>query len=187
MTTNLSKIEKGKLLDSLIGITTPGFNQTTSLNSDIKDTKLLSLLQINEKENARKIKLATGWERGADGKWRYEVPDFEVDPKGLARKDRLWANLPWGKDFDNLNGDCSTGRNFRKRNWRDTTSCRNVPEAMRSSYRSEEVRYLDDYVKDPRLFEAYPELRQMRVELYKDGSSRTGATFYEAQNLMPRQ
>lgn len=24
----------------------------------------------------------------------------------------------------------------------------------------------------------------MRVELYKDGSSRTGATFYEAQNLI---
>ena len=76
----LSKIEKGKLLDSLIGITTPGFNQTTSLNSDIKDTKLLSILQVNGRENARKIKLATGWERGVDGKWRYETPDFEYAP-----------------------------------------------------------------------------------------------------------
>ena len=25
------------------------------------------------------IKIATGWERGADGKWRYEIPDFTVD------------------------------------------------------------------------------------------------------------
>ena len=24
---------------------------------------------------ADKIKLATGWERGADKKWRYEIPD----------------------------------------------------------------------------------------------------------------
>ena len=180
----LSKIEKGKLLDSLIGITTPGFNQTTSLNSDIKDTKLLSLLQINEKENARKIKLATGWERGADGKWRYEVPDFEVDPKGLARKDRLWANLPWGKDFDNLNGRLLDGEELSEEELARYDELSERTEAMRSSYRSEEVRYLDDYVKDPRLFEAYPELRQMRVELYKDGSSRTGATFYEAQNLI---
>ena len=180
----LSKIEKGKLLDSLIGITTPGFNQTTSLNSDIKDTKLLSLLQINEKENARKIKLATGWERGADGKWRYEVPDFEVDPKGLARKDRLWANLPWGKDFDNLNGRLLDGEELSEEELARYDELSERAEAMRSSYRSEEVRYLDDYVKDPRLFEAYPELRQMRVELYKDGSSRTGATFYEAQNLI---
>ena len=180
----LTKIEKGKLLDSLIGITTPGFNQTTSLNSDIKDTKLLSLLQINEKENARKIKLATGWERGADGKWRYEVPDFEVDPKGLARKDRLWANLPWGKDFDNLNGRLLDGEELSEEELARYDELSERAEAMRSSYRSEEVRYLDDYVKDPRLFEAYPELRQMRVELYKDGSSRTGATFYEAQNLI---
>ncbi|MDR1459082.1 MAG: hypothetical protein LBI60_02585, partial [Bacteroidales bacterium] len=27
------------------------------------------------KEERQRIKLATGWERGADGKWRYEVPD----------------------------------------------------------------------------------------------------------------
>lgn len=42
----LTKIEKGKLLDSLFG-TTPGFNQETSLASEYKDTKLISLLQAN--------------------------------------------------------------------------------------------------------------------------------------------
>ena len=29
-------------------------------------------------KDARVIKLATGWERGADGKWRYEVPDGRI-------------------------------------------------------------------------------------------------------------
>jgi hypothetical protein len=29
------------------------------------------------KKDAKTIKLATGWERGADGKWRYEIPDAE--------------------------------------------------------------------------------------------------------------
>ncbi|MBU3813567.1 MAG: hypothetical protein H9791_03540 [Candidatus Bacteroides intestinipullorum] len=47
----LTRIEKGKLLDSLSGITTPGFNQKTSLISDIKDTKLFSILQTNDEEN----------------------------------------------------------------------------------------------------------------------------------------
>lgn len=42
----LTKIEKGNLLDSLIG-TTPGFNQKDTLNSVVKDTKLLSILQTN--------------------------------------------------------------------------------------------------------------------------------------------
>ena len=46
----LTQIEKGKLLDSLSGITTPGFNQETFPISEVKDTKLLSLLQTEEEE-----------------------------------------------------------------------------------------------------------------------------------------
>ena len=49
----LTHIEKGKLLDSLIGITNPGFNQGTSLISAVKDTKLISILQENGREKAK--------------------------------------------------------------------------------------------------------------------------------------
>lgn len=31
-----------------------------------------------EKKDAKAIKIATGWERGADGKWRYEMPDAMI-------------------------------------------------------------------------------------------------------------
>ena len=31
------------------------------------------------KKDAKAIKMATGWERGADGMWRYEIPDVLVD------------------------------------------------------------------------------------------------------------
>lgn len=31
-----------------------------------------------EKKDANAIKMATGWERGADGKWRYEMPDAKI-------------------------------------------------------------------------------------------------------------
>lgn len=33
-----------------------------------------------ENEAALKIKMATGWERGADGKWRYETSDIQMKP-----------------------------------------------------------------------------------------------------------
>ena len=52
------------------------------------------------KKDAKAIKMATGWERGADGKWRYEIPDskindmLDVDGKGTmvkrSEEDMLW-------------------------------------------------------------------------------------------------
>ncbi|MCF2589987.1 hypothetical protein JQM97_03315 [Prevotella hominis] len=42
------------------------------------------------KKKAKAIKAATGWERGADGKWRYEMPDVVLrDPKGWVNKKTL--------------------------------------------------------------------------------------------------
>jgi ribosomal protein S18 acetylase RimI-like enzyme len=34
-------------------------------------------------ENAQKIRLATGWERGADGMWKLEIPDGQLNPIDL--------------------------------------------------------------------------------------------------------
>lgn len=50
-------------------------------------------------KDAKTIKLATGWERGADGKWRYEISDANIKDtvdlgKGISKKrfeeDMLW-------------------------------------------------------------------------------------------------
>lgn len=69
-------------------------------------TRLDNLAIAREMESsgkeAKAIKMATGWERGADKKWRYEVEDFDVDVEGLARKNRLYDNLPWGKEYEAL-------------------------------------------------------------------------------------
>ena len=44
----------------------------------------MNIIQTNSKENAKKIKLATSWERGADGKWSYEVTEIELlDGSGI--------------------------------------------------------------------------------------------------------
>ena len=59
------------------------------------------------KKNAKAIKMATGWERGADGKWRYEIADsklndmMDVDGKGKMVKrheeDMLWTSGKLGE------------------------------------------------------------------------------------------
>lgn len=50
-------------------------------------------------KDAKTIKLATGWERGADGKWRYEISDANIKDtidlgKGISKK-RLEEDMLW--------------------------------------------------------------------------------------------
>lgn len=84
----LTEIEKGNLIEVAQSFK-PTEDAPNPSYAENKDSILLSILQTNAKENARKIKMATGWERGADGKWRYEVDDFDVDVEGLARRNSL--------------------------------------------------------------------------------------------------
>lgn len=151
-------------------------------------TRLDNLAVAREMEDSGKdanaIKLATGWERGADGKWRYEVEDFEIDLKGIARKNRLWSNLPWGKEYDMLSDKLLDGVELTEEEFFRFDELSEKADDLRKSYEENDVRYLDDYVKDAKLFEAYPELKQMRVELYDAPASNTGATYYESQNLI---
>ncbi|MBQ2423746.1 MAG: hypothetical protein II262_03000, partial [Alistipes sp.] len=78
----LTQIEKEHLLDLSAVSSTESANKVPI--SDIKDKRLLNIIQTNSKENANKIKLATGWERGADGKWRYKVTEIELlDGSGI--------------------------------------------------------------------------------------------------------
>lgn len=59
---------------------------------------------------ALKIKMATGWERGADGKWRYEVEDVDIKPLGqwleskkkLKLRDIVSADNPVMKAYPDL-------------------------------------------------------------------------------------
>ena len=179
----LTNIEKGKLLSIAPTIQKAGIDGNSPL-SDVKDKRLLSILQTNEKENARKIKQATGWERGADGKWRYEVEDFEIDPKGLARKNRLWSNLSWGKEYDALSDKLFDGVELTEEEAARFDELSEKAEELRAIYEANDVHYLDDYVKDENLFKTYPELKQIRVEIYNAPTSNTGATYYGSQNLI---
>lgn len=179
----LTEIEKGNLIEIANGFI-PTEDAPVPSYTVGEDTRLISLLQTNDQENARKIKLATGWERGADGKWRYEVEDFDVDMEGLARKNSLYANLSWSKEYDTLIDKLLDGVKLSKEELSRFDELSEKEAEMRKVYEDSDIRYLDDYVKDKKLFESYPELKHVRVEMYNDPSSNTGATWYDSQNLI---
>lgn len=78
------------------------------------------------KKDAKTIKLATGWERGADGKWRYEMPDAKI------------------KDMKDIGGGNIVKRFDDDMLWNDGK--------------------LTDVIDAPGLFEAYPQLKDVRID-----------------------
>lgn len=179
----LTEIEKGNLIDNLNGMAkSVAENQNASLSVG-KDTKLLSILQINEQENAKKIKLATGWERGADGKWRYEILDGKFDRNGELHPERRRLSEEEHKFLeDNFEetmqafkkGSLAYGKEITE----DTDMAdiyesggmeRKKAERIRSLEDKEErlikePKRLDDYLDSEELFTAYPELRDIEID-----------------------
>ena len=74
------------------------------------DQQIAEGMEMMDKD-AKTIKLATGWERGADGQWRYEMPDFRLKTRKAASfaegetktlADILNANDPIFKEYPQL-------------------------------------------------------------------------------------
>lgn len=177
----LTEIEKGNLIEIANGFIPTGDAPVPSYTKS-KDTRLISLLQTNDQENARKIKLATGWERGADGKWKYETPDFEYHPNGDARQNDKYKESDWYKELYDLeerlfNGETLTDGETKRF---DELSAR--VNAIRDNDRNTERIYLDDYVEDNELFKAYPELKQTKIDFVDLPNEEYSAKYNEEEN-----
>lgn len=79
----------------------------------------------DEKKDAKIIKMATGWEKGVDGKWRYEMQDAKI------------------KDTIDVGGGNIVKRFEEDMLWTDGK--------------------LEDAVDAPKLFEAYPQLKNIKI------------------------
>ena len=77
------------------------------------------------KKDAKAIKMATGWEKGVDGKWRYEMPDAKI------------------KDTIDVGGGNIVKRFEEDMLWTDGK--------------------LEDAVDAPKLFKAYPQLKNIKI------------------------
>ena len=119
-------------------------------------------------ESPERIKLAVGWERGADGLWRYEIDDSQAEYRKYGdasllteeeyqRKDKLWkqidASLTGGPDVDE-----SVFEEFDALNekWGEAA------EARRQRVQNNEGT-LADILFHPTLYKAYPRLADVPV------------------------
>ncbi len=107
----------------------------------------------------KEIRLATGWERGADGKWRYEIPDIKIREDGFRMlRDREKAirdkKDDWAYSDEGINASIEEGKRHEA--------------AIDSAHESDVLTTtLDKLVDAPDLFKAYPQLRKMTVEFGK--------------------
>lgn len=104
-------------------------------------------------KDAKTVRLATGWDRGADGKWRYEIPDIQLKEDAFrvideakqaqdAEEDLLWQRNDLSDD------EFIAGVQSIAKKYEDTTL----------------VTKLEDVVEAPELFAAYPQLKGLTVE-----------------------
>lgn len=177
----LTEIEKGNLIEIANGFIPTGDAPVPSYTKS-KDTRLISLLQTNDQENARKIKLATGWERGADGKWRYETPDFEYHPNGDARQNDKYKESDWYKELYDLEERLFNGETLTDEETRRFDELAARENEIRDNDKNTEHVYLDDYVKDDELFKAYPELKQTRVDFVDLPNEEYSAKYNSEEN-----
>ena len=177
----LTEIEKGNLIEIANGFIPTGDAPVPSYTKS-KDTRLISLLQTNDQENARKIKLATGWERGADGKWRYETPDFEYHPNGDARQNDKYKESDWYKELYDLEERLFNGETLTDEETRRFDELAARENEIRDNEKNTERIYLDDYVKDDELFNAYPELKQTRVDFVDLPNEEYSAKYNSEEN-----
>lgn len=144
-----------------------GKKGATALDLAEETTARLDNLGVaREMEQAGKtpeaIKLATGWERGADGKWRYEIDDSIIRFSKSADMLRVGKNAEYARYkelADNLN-------NLSEQEWKEYSVLEDVwggVEQRDMDNFMEHGAKLEDVIEAPELFEAYPDLRDVSV------------------------
>nr|DAJ02072.1 MAG TPA: Large polyvalent protein associated domain 23 [Caudoviricetes sp.] len=116
--------------------------------------------------DAETIRQKTGWFRGADGKWRWEIDDSGTET------DTKWNFLrnPDAKRYNEL---------FEKAYLYDTATAEDLNELQILDKNLKGVRksplYLDEIVRHDKLFEAYPALRDVKVRFEANTGNAEGA------------
>lgn len=138
------------------------------------------------KMDAKAIKLATGWERGADGRWRYEMPDIkQIDMVGNLQYKK---NHPdYARYFDLI----------EKQNRYDfDLSDEDLTDAEKEELKKLDKVYGDDasvvkmdnvytvgaFADAPELFAAYPQLAKIKLRFINDPGETAGGWYSRKDN-----
>lgn len=133
------------------------------------------------KKEAEAIKLATGWERGADGKWRYEIPDGIYHPKGDAELKKALARQPWREELNGLSDRILDGEGLSKEETERFNELAEKEAAFKADYLKKEKPHLADWLENDELFKAYPELKRVGI-VFTDNMPKEQAGYYDSKS-----
>jgi hypothetical protein len=128
----------------------------------------LSIAREMEKEGkeAKAVKLATGWERGADGKWRYEIDDSS-SVFSAGGDIEFGKRHPEYRRMKELSGKFLFG-DLSKEEFEELGKAESLfgsePERLKERLKEGNAR-LPDVLDHPELLTAYPELNDIKVLL----------------------
>lgn len=178
--------------DSRIVFQIAGISGAMNLDAAEESTRRMDDLNVAMEmegagKDARTIRLATGWERGVDRMWRYEIDDSTIDTKNQAGflQEQTEAHRRFEELFDSgvadrvWNGTATDEERARfEELGRATTQeiearHRRYEEAF-AGYQPYKDGFLADFLDFPELYEAYPELREMRVRRKRLGEGEKG-------------
>ena len=135
-------------IDSKLKYSIAGENAKTANISALNDAKS----RIANGEDSETVRQETGWFKGYDGKWRFEIDDSQAEfrPDGDVRlmQDESYRRLQ--ELTEKWADDDLTEAESEEMDWLDEQFSDRVWE---EKYR------LDDYLDHPKLYEAYPMLR----------------------------
>ena len=156
-------------------------------------------------KDAKAVKLATGWERGGDGKWRYEIEDGRFDRLGELHPERRRLSAAEQKELDDALSETDDafekGVLAYKEEITDDTDMADIYEAGgMERKKAERIRdledkqrrlkgepkKLDDYLENDELFNAYPQLRDIVIDTSSEGDAVFGkmGSYVHASNTI---
>lgn len=136
------------------------------------------------KKDAKAIKLATGWERGADGKWRYEIPDLKYFGKGDAGYKNAREKQPWSKELDGLSDRIFDGEELSESEYQRFDELSQEEENFKKDYLNREKPHLADWVENDELFKAYPDLKRVKLVFTDQLPANMGGSYNERDHTI---
>lgn len=140
-------------------------------------------MEKSEKD-AKSIKIATGWERGADGKWRYEIPDVKYHPKGDAEYKGIRNRQRWSKELDELSDKVFEGEKLSDKEEKRFDELVQLESEFKADYLSQEKPYLKNWVENDELFASYPELKHTQIIFTDQLPERTAGYYSKKDNTI---
>lgn len=138
----------------------------------------------NDKKDAKAIKMATGWERGADGKWRYEIPDLKYFSKGDAGYKKAREKQPWSKELDGLSDKIFDGEELSDSENQRFDELAQKEEKFKTDYLNREKPHLADWVENDELFKAYPDLKRVELMFTDQLPANMGGSYNERDHTI---